>query len=348
MPNSKTTAVVILNWNGLTLLQQFLPKVVQHTPEKKAEIWIADNGSTDDSVVWTTTNFPQVKVLKLNQNFGFAQGYNSALAQIPATYYVLLNSDIEVTPGWLDPCIKMLNEMPEIAALQPKVLSLRDKKRFEYAGAAGGYIDRYGYPFCRGRVLSVTEEDYGQYNQSVSLFWATGACMFIRSEVFHSSGGFDGDFFAHMEEIDLCWRLKNRGWRIGIAPESVVYHLGGATLSYQSRQKIFLNFRNNLLMLVKNLPEYQFKRRILARMILDGVAALRFLIMGEWTAFTAVLKSHGAFYSMLPQTLSKRKLLQKQISPTEHPEIFPKSMVFGFYFKKIQRFSEFPFHAPPL
>ena len=348
MLNPPTTAVVILNWNGLELLMKFLPALVRHTPADIADIWIADNGSSDESLSWLTQNYPQVKTILLEKNYGFAEGYNKALAQIESKYYVLLNSDIEVTPNWLQPCINILEQTPVVAAVQPKILSYRERNRFEYAGAAGGYIDAFGYPFCRGRLLSVTETDTGQYDEPASLFWATGACLIIRSDVFTSSGGFDGDFFAHMEEIDLCWRIKNQGWKIGMVPQSTVFHLGGATLSYQSRQKIFLNFRNNLLMLVKNLPEKGFIFRILTRMVLDGAAALRFLAVGEMKAFLAVLEAHGSFYKQLSKTLKKREALLPLVTQSHHPEVYKNSMVLGYYLKNQRKFSTLPFNPPPL
>ncbi len=348
MHTSPTAAVVILNWNGLELLMKFLPILVKNTPKAWTEIWVADNGSTDESVSWLAQNFPQVQMVLLERNYGFAEGYNKALSQINANYYVLINSDIEVTPNWLEPCIRFLEDTPKLAAVQPKILSYSEKNRFEYAGAAGGYIDYYGYPFCRGRILSETEIDTGQYDEPTSLFWATGACLIIRAGVFKSSGGFDGDFFAHMEEIDLCWRLKNQGWKIGLVQQSTVFHLGGATLSYQSGQKIFLNFRNNLLMLVKNLPHEGFAVRILIRMVLDGVAALRFIAVGEWKAFIAVLEAHGSFYKQLHKTLKKRRALQPLVTSWQHPEIYSSSMVLGFYLKNQRKFTELPFNPPPI
>lgn len=348
MPEKPGIAVVILNWNGISLLREFLPGVLHHTPQEKAEIYVADNGSTDESTAWLRENHPRVKVIELKQNHGFSKGYNLALQQIDARYYVLINSDIEVTPNWLDPCIRRLEEDQEVAAVQPKILSHTKRSEFEYAGAAGGYIDRWGYPFCRGRILYVTEKDNGQYDQPVSVLWATGACLFIRSDAFHKAGGFDDDFFAHMEEIDLCWRLKNQGWKIGVEPAATVYHLGGATLSYQSPRKVYLNFRNNLWMLMKNLPSGRLAAVMLVRMILDGVAAIHFLLTGKTEAFVAVWKAHMAFYSTLGRFLGKRRELLKKAVKRNHPEIFRGSMVYRFYIRKQKKFPGFNFHPPLL
>jgi GT2 family glycosyltransferase len=243
----------------------------------------------------------------------------------------------------MEPCIRRLADDPGLAAVQPKILSYSEKNKFEYAGAAGGFLDRWGYPFCRGRILFEVEEDNGQYDLPVSLFWATGACLFIRAELFHRSGGFDEDFFAHMEEIDLCWRLKNQGWQIKAEPGSKVYHLGGATLSYQSPKKIFLNFRNSLWMMVKNLPEGHLWTRLLPRMILDGAAAVEFLVSGQFSAFSAVLRAHGAFYKSFGRFLAKRKSLLPLVKQNNHPEIFRGSMVLRFYLLRYRTFDKYRF-----
>jgi len=346
MENKPAIALVILNWNGASLLRQFLPSVLSHTKEEGVTIHVADNGSTDGSADLLKDHFPEVHLLELGKNYGFAGGYNRALARIRADVYVLLNSDVEVTPGWLQPCRERLAEHPRIAALQPKIRSLTRRNHFEYAGAAGGFLDRWGYPFCRGRILSETEEDRGQYNQAIPLFWASGACLFIRSDAFHQAGGFDEDFFAHMEEIDLCWRLKNQGWQIFSEPGSVVYHLGGATLSYQSPRKVFLNFRNSLWMLLKNLPEGKLLPVLLPRMILDGIAAAQFLVSGQMTAFWAVWNAHMNFYRTLPRFLRKRKELLPRVKKTGHPEIFRGSMIWNFYIRRQRHFSLFKFDPP--
>jgi GT2 family glycosyltransferase len=341
MSESSKIAIVILNWNGAHLFAEFLPSVIRHSLRDDVSIIVADNGSTDNSIAYLKENFPQINIIELEANYGFAKGYNIALQQVNAEYFVLLNSDIEVTEDWLTPCINQLDSSPAIAALQPKILSYRNRDQFEYAGAAGGFIDQWGFPFCRGRILSHTEVDVGQYDDRISLFWATGACLFIRASVFRDSGGFDDDFFAHMEEIDLCWRLKNQGWQIGFEPESVVYHLGGATLSYQSPKKVFLNFRNNLWMLFKNLPTGRLVPVMFFRLILDGVAAAHFISVGQFSAFYAVFKAHMAFYASLKKFIAKRKLLLPKVVKQEHPEIFNGSMVFRFYLRKQKKFNDF-------
>lgn len=343
MANPPKIAVVILNWNGEHLFNQFLPSVIKNSTQQSVTIYVADNGSADGSLKLLADNFPQVEIIELGDNHGFAKGYNLALRQIEADYYVLLNSDVEVTKEWLEPCIEQLENNQELAAVQPKIRSYNQRNEFEYAGAAGGYLDKWGFPFCRGRILNVTETDAGQYDQPASLMWATGACMIIRAAVFHEAGGFDDDFFAHMEEIDLCWRLKNRGWKIGFEPRSIVYHLGGATLSYQSPQKVFLNFRNNLWMLLKNLPKGKLLFTLLIRMVLDGIAAFHFLLTGKFTAFKAVAKAHFEFYKSLKRFLHKRKVLLPHVTVNHHPEIYNGSMVFRFYLKNRKKFSDFKF-----
>lgn len=290
------TAVVILNFNGESMLTRFLPSVVEHTPD--ARIVVADNGSTDNSVSVLRTSFPSVEVLELGENYGFAEGYNRALAQIDATYYVLLNSDVEVTPRWLPPLVELLDNDAAVAACQPKILACNNRTHFEYAGASGGFIDAYGYPFCRGRIFDTVEEDKGQYDAPCHIFWATGAALAVRSDVFRSMGGFDGRFFAHMEEIDLCWRIQARGCGIMVVPSSVVYHVGGATLQKSNPRKTYLNFRNNLLLLYKNLPAVRLRRVMRVRYLLDILAAIKFLIAGEWGNFKAVLKARRDFARM--------------------------------------------------
>lgn len=337
------TAIVILNWNGQQMFDTFLPSVIQHSNSQTAEIFVADNGSTDKSVEYLLKNFPSVKIIQLERNYGFAEGYNQALKQVDADYFVLLNSDVKVTPNWVESCVKLFEQDKRIAAIQPKILSHNKPDEFEYAGAAGGFVDRYGYPFCRGRILNRVEKDTGQYNQQSPIFWASGACMFIRSSVFTEAGGLDGDFWAHMEEIDLCWRLKNSGYKIVYQPESVVYHLGGGTLSYGSPRKVYLNFRNNLWMLFKNLPKHQFKRIFLARMILDGVAAVKFILGFNFREFWAVVKAHYAFYKNLGKLIEKRKQVQKSVIVKEHNEVYRKSIMWKFFLEKKRRFSDLGF-----
>ena len=291
----KKISVVILNWNGVGMLQKFLPKVVEYSVNQGVEICVADNASTDESVSYLQANFPNVRLIVLDKNYGFADGYNKALQQVEAEYVVLLNSDVEVTPHWLEPLVEYMDAHPEVAACQPKIRSERNKEYFEYAGAAGGYLDKYGYPFCRGRIFEVVEKDQGQYDTIQPIFWATGAALFIRLKDYREAGGLDGRFFAHMEEIDLCWRLRSRGRGIVCIPQSVVYHVGAATLKKENPRKTFLNFRNNLLMLYKNLPEKDLKRVMFVRGILDGVAAVFFLLKGEKEAAKAVLQARKEF-----------------------------------------------------
>jgi len=341
--SSPKIAIVILNWNGAKLLQQFLPSVIEFSKGDSTHIVVADNGSTDDSLQIFQNQFPEVKILDLKQNYGFARGYNEALKQINADYFVILNSDVEVTAGWLDEPIRLMENDSSVAAVQPKILSYHQKTHFEYAGAAGGFIDRFGYPFCRGRIFNEVEEDRGQYNDSVDIFWATGACMFVRSSQFREAGGFDADFWAHMEEIDLCWRLKNRGYRIVYTSESTVYHVGGGTLSYNNPRKLYLNFRNNLWVLYKNLPPGQLVQILFIRMILDGIAAFKLLAEFNLNGIKSVLKAHYHFYKSLSVLRRKRKLAAKDGHYILPPEKLPKSIVFQFYVRKRKRFNEIKF-----
>ena len=339
MSNPKI-AIVILNWNGTKLLQQFLPSVIEFCKNDSTQIIVADNGSTDESILILQKNFPEVIILDLKQNFGFARGYNEVLKLIEADYFVILNSDVEVTSGWMESPIRLMEADPKIAAVQPKILSYYQKTHFEYAGAAGGFIDKFGYPFCRGRIFNEVEADHGQYNNLIDIFWATGACMFIRARLFHEVGGFDARFWAHMEEIDLCWRLKNRGYRIVFTPESTVYHVGGGTLSYDNPKKLFLNFRNNLWLLYKNLPGNQLFYTLLLRMILDAVAALKLLTELNFRGFWSVLKAHANFYISLP-SLQRERRLNRPFGRIQQPAgKLPISIVFQFYIRKRKQFSE--------
>lgn len=340
---SPKIAIVILNWNGAKLLQQFLPSVIEFSKGDSTEIIVADNGSDDQSLSLLRNKFPEVKIIDLQQNFGFASGYNEALKQIDAEYFVILNSDIEVTCGWLESPIRLMEINKNIAAVQPKILSYYQKTHFEHAGAAGGFIDRYGYPFCRGRIFNEVEADNGQYDNVTDIFWATGACMFVRSAYFREVGGFDADFWAHMEEIDLCWRLKNRGYRIIFTPESTVYHIGGGTLSYDNPQKLFLNFRNNLWLLYKNLPANQLFYILSVRMLLDALAAFKLLAEFNFNGIRSVLKAHFQFYMSLPKL--NRKRMQARTNDCIRPTTgkFAKSIVFQFYMCKKRRFSEIQF-----
>lgn len=290
---SNRIAVVILNYNGAEMLRAFLPSVVDYSPE--AEVIVADNCSTDASAQVMREEFPAVRYIQLEKNYGFADGYNRALAQVEAEYFLLLNSDVEVTQGWLAPMLEYMDSHPDVAACQPKLLSYKNKKEFEYAGACGGFIDKYGYPYCRGRIFDTVEEDKGQYDSVAELFWATGATLMIRAEDYRAAGGLDGTFFAHMEEIDLCWRLRSRGRGIVCIPQSCVYHVGGATLNKSNPRKTYLNFRNNLLMLYKNLPENELRNVMFVRALLDYIAAFKSLLSGDAAGCRAVLQARRDF-----------------------------------------------------
>lgn len=339
----KKTAVVILNWNGRKLLEQYLPSVILCTPSQDADIVIADNGSTDDSIAFLEKSYPAVKRIILDKNYGFAEGYNKALQQLDSEYFVLLNSDVEVTESWLHPLIEYLELNPDVAAVQPKILAYRDKSRFEYAGAAGGFIDLYGYPFCRGRIFSEIEKDNGQYNTSCDVFWASGACMAIRAKAYLDCGGLDDSFFAHMEEIDLCWRLWARGYRIACLPSSVVYHVGGATLDEESPKKTFLNFRNNLLMLYKNLPEPSLKKIMHYRYFLDYLAALHLLIGGKPANAKAVHQAYKEFRKIKANYTGSRKENQEKTIQSAIPTIYTKSIIKNFYLGGRRLFSQIKF-----
>jgi GT2 family glycosyltransferase len=328
-------AVVILNWNGKKFLEKFLPSLLANSSDQ-AEIIVADNASSDDSVEYLKSNFPGIRIIQHQKNFGFAKGYNLALAQVEADYFILLNSDIEVTPNWIQPVIELMESDALIAACQPKIRSYAEPQKFEYAGAAGGFIDKYGYPFCRGRMFLSIEEDNGQYDDTIEIFWATGACMFVRAGLFLQFGGLDEDFFAHMEEIDFCWRLKNEGYKIMYCPSSVVYHIGGGTLPKISWRKTYLNFRNNCILLYKNLPDNLLPEVFAKRLILDGIAALKFLITAGFKDFFAVSKAHFSFYGSLGKTREKRKKLkQGQVN-----NIYQKNIVFEYYLRGKKKFSD--------
>lgn len=337
-------AIVILSWNGEKLFDTFLPSVIKYSTSENIEIIVADNGSTDKSVDYLRQNYPSVKIIDLKTNFGFAEGYNRALQHVDADYLILLNSDVQVTENWIKPCILLFEADEKVAAVQPKILSYKKPEQFEYAGAAGGFIDKFGYPFCRGRILNRIENDNGQYNNPSNIFWASGACMFVRAGAFKTAGGFDGDFWAHMEEIDLCWRLKSLGFKIAYEPKSVVYHLGGGTLSYESPKKIYLNFRNNLFMLFKNLPKLQFTRIFFLRMVLDGIAAAKFILGLNFREFWAVLKAHFSFYKNLGKLINKRKNTQIKVVVKYHPEVYSKSIMWKFFIQKKRKFSDLEFH----
>ena len=316
-------AVVVLNWNGKKLLEQFLPSLVAFS--KEATVYVIDNASTDDSVDFIKSNFPSVTTILNDANYGFAEGYNRGLKGIKATFFALVNTDVEVTENWLQPLINIFNTEPNTAIIQPKILDYKRKNYFEYAGAAGGFIDSYGFPFCRGRIFDTIEKDNGQYNDDCEIFWASGACLVIRSAVFNELNGFDIDFFAHQEEIDLCWRAFNLGYTIKYTSKSVVYHIGGATLEKSNPKKTELNFRNSLFMLVKNLPKEKLYFSLFKRMLFDGVAGIYFLFQGKFSHFIAVIKAHIAFYCQWGSMMKKRT----GVKNTNYYKI--KSVVFAYY-----------------
>jgi GT2 family glycosyltransferase len=327
------TAIVILNWNGIAFLKKFLGTVIRFSGRPGTEIIIADNASDDDSVRWLSENHKNIRLIRLEKNFGFAGGYNLALQEVDADYFILLNSDIEVTDGWVDPLISFLENNPEYASCQPKILSFDRKDHFEHAGAAGGYIDKYGYPFCRGRIFDHVEKDLGQYDDQTDIFWSTGACMAVRAEAWRKCGGFDSAFFAHMEEIDLCWRFYRAGYRISYIPSSKVYHVGGGALPYNSPYKLYLNFRNSLFFIYKNLEKKSLGRILFIRKILDGIAAVKFLAKGNLKNFKAVWKSHMDFYSNLKELKVKRDFVMSLGKSDNNAPVLNKSIVFEFYAK---------------
>lgn len=336
-------AVVILNYNTRRHLEQFLPSVVAHSAG--ARIVVADNGSPDDSVDFLKQHYPQVELIDLKTNYGFAEGYNRALRQVKADVYVILNSDVEVAPGWMAPVLDAMRADPSMAIAQPKILAWQEKERFEYAGAAGGWIDALGYPFCRGRIFSRREEDRGQYDDAQECFWAAGAAFFIRAELYHAFGGFDGDYFAHNEEIDLCWRLKRAGYSVWCIPQSVVYHLGGGTLEYENPRKVFLNFRNSLYSLLKNQPARTLLWLIPVRFLLDGLAGARFAAKGQFRAIWAIVRAHFSFYANFRHTVRKRFAVSAIIDrykkrPQNRSGIYPGSIIVAHYLRRIKEFSK--------
>jgi len=331
-------SVVILNWNGEHLLRQFLKGVIEHS--QGAEIIVVDNFSTDESLITLRTHFENVRIIELSENLGYAGGYNAAMKEIDADICVLLNSDIEVTAGWIEPLVDLFNQDSQIAAIQPKIRAFKQRSHFEYAGASGGYIDRFGFPFCRGRIFEFLEEDNGQYDEIKEVFWASGACLFVRKRVFDECGGFDESFFAHMEEIDLCWRMKNRGYRIMVQPISVVFHLGGGTLSKSNWRKTYLNFRNNLELIYKNIEDEYLLRSLFIRMILDGVAAFKFLFTNGFMHFVAILRAHFHFYRLLPQIRKKRRLLKTIEKNRNTTGVYMGSIVFDYFLRKKRKFNQ--------
>ncbi len=338
------TAVVILNWNGSGFLRKFLPGVIDNTLTHDTEIIVADNGSDDDSLRWLGDEFPAIRIIRLDRNWGYAGGYNRALKQVEAEYYILLNSDVSVEKGWSDKLVTFMEMHPRIGACQPKIRSFEKPTFFEHAGAAGGFIDKHGYPFCRGRIFDTVEEDHGQYNDTREIFWASGSCMAVRASAFEQCDGFDETFFVHMEEIDLCWRMQNAGYIICYVPEATVWHVGGGTLSYDSPDKIYYNFRNSLIMLAKNLPSRHLHRTMLMRRVLDGVAAIMLLFRSGRAAFSAVVRAHNDFRKARTSIKTFRTM-------APHPDMYStphttmnKSVVFEYYIRGKRNFSDLKWH----
>lgn len=321
-------AIVILNWNGQQLLEQFLPSIVSFSSEQ-AEVFVADNASTDNSIQFVKEHFPSIHIIENTTNGGYAKGYNDALQSIKSDIYCLINSDVEVTSGWLNPVLDVFKSEENTAIIQPKLLDFKNKELFEYAGAGGGFVDLYGYPYCRGRLFNHLEKDEGQFNDITTIFWASGACFFIRSEVYHKLGGFDEDYFAHQEEVDLCWRIKNEGYDIKYVGTSTVYHVGGATLQETNPQKTFLNFRNSLLNVIKNVPKQWFLFVVFSRLILDGVAGLKFLVELRPIHTWAIVKAHFSVYKNFYRFLKKRRKLQKKYVYNLHTSIVWQYFILG-------------------
>lgn len=333
-------AVVILNWNTRHLLEQFLPEVIRKTSHPQTTIVVADNGSTDGSAELIKIHFPEVELITLNKNYGYAGGYNRVIKQLKTPYVVLLNSDVIPASNWIEPLITCMEQNPNTVACVPKIKALNEPDHFEYAGAAGGFIDKWGYPFCRGRIFDTIEKDNGQYNKSDEIFWGSGAALMVRTKLFNQSGGLEDSFFAHMEEIDWCWRMKNQGFKIRYCPQSEIFHLGGGTLNSMSSKKTYLNFRNNLYMLYRNLPEDKLKKTILIRLFMDAFAAIKFLLNGQFRNFLAIWKAHQHFFRNIPHLKKERNRLMKKVTCHQHPEIYPKSIVLDFFLRKRRYFSE--------
>ncbi len=328
------TAIVILNWNGKKLLEQFLPSIVDFSSEI-AEIYVADNASTDASITFIKQHYPSVKIVINKENGGYAKGYNDALKHIEADIFCLINSDIEVTRNWLPPILSIFEKEKNTAIIQPKILDYKDKSKFEYAGAGGGFVDFLGYPYCRGRLFNFLEEDRGQFNDIIDIFWASGACFFIRSDVFNKLEGFDEDYFAHQEEIDLCWRTQNEGFGIKYVGTSTVYHVGGATLQESNPHKTYLNFRNSLFTILKNIPKKHLLLVIFFRLILDGIAGLKFALELRPIHTWSILKAHLSFYKNLFSFIKKRRKLQRKANYNIHT-----SVVWQYFILKRKRFKE--------
>lgn len=336
-------AIVILNWNGKDFLQKFLPSVIHYSDKPEFKVYLVDNHSVDDSVSFVRLAYPEIGIIEFDINYGFARGYSLSLPKIESEYYVLLNSDVEVTKGWLEPLVQLLDNNPQIAAAMPKILSFDRKEYFEYAGAAGGFIDKFGYPFCQGRILSEVEKDNGQYNTAREIFWASGACMFLRTSAYSKTGGLDGDFFAHMEEIDLCWRLKRLGYKIFYCPDSIVYHVGGGTLPNNNPRKLYYNYRNNLYLLFKNLTGLSYLTIFFPRMILDGLSAIIYLMKGQVSFFFSVFRAYLRFFINLKKLYIKRHIFNKIIARNKVSQIYEGSIVYAFFIQRIRSFKDLKF-----
>ena len=323
-----TVAIVILNWNGRAFLEKFLAPLVERTTQQIVSFVIIDNGSTDDSCSFISKNYPEIQLICLDKNHGYTGGYNLGLQYIKADYYILLNSDVEVSPGWLEPLVNLMDNKAKIGVCMPKIKAYDKPQSFEYAGAAGGFIDRFGFPFCRGRILSCIEEDKGQYDERREVFWATGACMMVRAQVFHELGGFDEGFFAHMEEIDFCWRVQIAGYKVMCEPASVVYHVGGGTLPNNNPRKLYFNYRNSLYMLYKNLPHSKWVFIFIVRLLLDNLSAMVYLFTGKFSFFSAVCRAHFHFWR------NRRKLnVRPQPPDVSVTGIYRRSIVWDFFIK---------------
>lgn len=345
--SSHDTAVVILSYNGKKWHEQFLPLIAAEA-ETGYEVIVADNASTDDTLQYVRENFPAVKTLHIPVNKGFANGYYEALQQVQAKYYILLSADFEVTPGWFPPLLTAMQRYPGLAACQPKIRYWRDRESFEYAGAAGGFMDKWGYLFCRGRIFNDLEKDQGQYNDDIEVFWASGGCLMVRADLYHQVGGLDADLYAHMEEVDLCWRLKNAGYRIGYVGGSTVFHVGGSVISYGSPQKLYYNFRNNLILLLKNERAGKLLWLIPFRLVLDGLAGLQFLFQGKFREIGTIIKAHFHFYGRFGKWLRHRKKARKTLTHRNEEGIYRKSIIWQYFALRKKTFSQLKWEAKRL
>jgi GT2 family glycosyltransferase len=341
------TAVVVLSYNGKKWHELFLPEIVAgaHTGY---DVIVADNASTDDTLEYVNTNFPTIKTLQVSVNRGFSNGYHEALKQIQAKYYILLSADFEVTPGWFTPLIQAMQRYPGLAACQPKIRYWRDREYFEYAGAGGGFKDKYGYLFCRGRIFNDIEKDLGQYNDDIEVFWASGGCLMVRADLYHKMGGLDPDLYAHMEEVDLCWRLKNAGYKIGYIGQSTVYHVGGSVISYGSPQKLYYNFRNSLILLLKNETSTKLLWLFPLRLVLDGVAGLQMLVKGNPRATLTIIKAHFNFYSNFSKWYGRRKEAKKMVTHRNEEGSYQKSIVWDYFILRKKLFPKLKWDAKRL